>query len=137
MAPALILGLIGVWAGLSLGGALIAAPAKFRAPSLTRPVALEVGRAQFQWVTTVELTLCLAVVAGNIFSFAVSWLWLLIAVSMFAAQRFVLLPNLHSRTDLIIAGQLQRPSRLHSIYAAIEVAKFALLTAISTQIFVS
>ena len=39
-----------VWAGVAIGGSLIATPAKFQAPSLSMTTALEVGRAQFFWV---------------------------------------------------------------------------------------
>ncbi len=47
-----------LWAGTVLGGSLIAAPAKFQAPSLTRAVALDVGRMQFYWLGIAEMALC-------------------------------------------------------------------------------
>ena len=39
-----------IWAGACIGANMIAAPAKFQVADLTRPVALQVGRMQFQWV---------------------------------------------------------------------------------------
>ncbi|KJS39416.1 MAG: hypothetical protein VR74_02205 [Hyphomonas sp. BRH_c22] len=59
LAPVLAL----VWAGVSLGGSLVAAPAKFRAPSLEVMTALEVGRAQFLWVGITEAIICAGIIA--------------------------------------------------------------------------
>ena len=43
-----------LWAGLSLGGNLIAAPAKFQVSDLGLALALQVGRAQFTWLGYAE-----------------------------------------------------------------------------------
>lgn len=52
--------LAGVWAGVVIGGSLVAAPARFQAPSFTPDVALEVRRAQFAWLGVTEVILCVA-----------------------------------------------------------------------------
>ena len=65
-----------VWAGVTIGGSLIAAPAKFGAPSLDLPTALEVGRAQFFWVGIAEGALCAALVGAFVFRPPVARWWL-------------------------------------------------------------
>jgi hypothetical protein len=42
--PMLLAALLLLWAGVLLGVSVLAAPAKFAAPRLTLPVALDVGR---------------------------------------------------------------------------------------------
>jgi len=46
-----------VWAGMVLGVSFLATPVKFLAPSLPRPVALDVGRHTFRTFGWVETTL--------------------------------------------------------------------------------
>lgn len=117
--------LAGVWAGVVLGGSLIAAPAKFQAPSLTREVALEVGRAQFAWLGIAELLLCAALLVA---AFGTSWFrWALGATVVFGLQRLALMPILDARTVRIIAGEPVEPSMLHAVYVAFEVVKLAFL----------
>lgn len=115
----------GVWAGLVIGGSLVAAPAKFQAPSLTREVALDVGRAQFAWLGVTELVLCAALLVAAFGSGP--FRWALGATVVFGLQRLVLMPVLDERTLRIIAGEAVEPSMLHGIYVAFEVVKLALL----------
>ena len=61
-------GLILLWAGLTLGVAFLATPAKFLAPSLSLTVALDVGRQTFHLYNRVEIGLLLGL-AG----FGVIW----------------------------------------------------------------
>lgn len=117
--------LAGIWAGVIVGGSLVAAPAKFQAPSLTREVALEVGRAQFAWLGVTELVLCAALLVAVFGSR--SFRWTLGATIVFGLQRLVLMPVLDERTVRIIAGEAVEPSMLHAVYVAFEVAKLGLL----------
>lgn len=126
----LVPGIALVWAGVSIGGSLIATPAKFQAPSLTMPTALEVGRATFQWLGIAEATLCAALLLALIAPRGVRWWWTLVPVLLFAVQRLAILPVLDERTLRIIAGEGVEPSNLHIVYIAIEALKcLALLTA--------
>ena len=61
------IGLAFVWAGLSLGGNLIAAPAKFQVADLPLPIALQVGRAQFTWLGNAEWVLLVLLVTVSVF----------------------------------------------------------------------
>jgi len=116
-----------IWAGVAIGGSLIATPAKFQAPSLSLPVALEVGRAQFFWVGVGEWILCAAlVVTSLVFRSGHRLLWIA-PVLIFLAQRLLLMPALDARTMDVIAGQAVGDSNLHVIYIGVEVAKIVAL----------
>ncbi|MEM9726319.1 MAG: hypothetical protein AAF909_12790, partial [Pseudomonadota bacterium] len=131
MDGAIVTGIAGVWAGVSLGGALVAAPAKFRAPSLTRPVALEVGRAQFAWVGATEAALAAGLLGAMFLQSAPVWPGALLAIALFAAQRLGVMPFLDARTRQIIAGGGPPPSRLHQMFVLLEIAKFFLLACLA------
>lgn len=116
-----------IWAGASISANMIAAPAKFQVADLTRPVALQVGRAQFLWVGYLEMALAaLALLAFATFNRPVQVL-VFVAVALFIAQRFVVLPQLSDLTDQVISGQGASGSKLHLVFIALEVAKLAAL----------
>lgn len=117
--------LAGVWAGVVVGGSLVAAPAKFQAPGLTREVALEVGRAQFAWLGVTELVLGAALLVAAFGSGRLRWA--LGATAVFGLQRLVLMPILDDRTLRIIAGETVEPSLMHGVYVGFEVVKLGLL----------
>ena len=121
-----------LWAGLLIGVAFIATPAKFRASSLTRPVALDVGRTTFTIWNNIEwivLALFLPLVtftqAGPFQAAAVGALAILLLI-----QSMVLLPALSSRIGTIIAGGRLPPSPDHFIYITIDSLKLFVLAAI-------
>ena len=57
-----------VWAGLAVGVAFVATPAKFLAPSLSLPVALDVGRHTFAVYDRIELALVATLVVLGFWS---------------------------------------------------------------------
>jgi hypothetical protein len=119
-----------IWAGISIGVAFVATPAKFLAPSLTLPVALDVGRQTFHVYNAVEV--CLSVLALG-FSLCSDRRrrWLLnfaMPIAVVAVQALWLIPSLDSRIFVIQAGRLPTPSHLHAEYVILEAAKiFGLL----------
>lgn len=96
----------GVWAGLILGISFIATPAKFLAPSITLPVALDVGRATFRIGFLLEMAFGLVLLTAG--AMAYGWgrttLVVIALLVALAAQRFALLPVLDARADLVMAG---------------------------------
>ena len=120
-----------VWASMLAGVSFLATPAKFLAPSLDLPVALEIGSHTFRVFQWVEfgfslLVLLLALVARR------PWIVLAVAAVLFALvelQMLWLLPALHSRTLMIIAGETPPPSQLHTLYGVVEAVKFLFLLA--------
>jgi len=130
-----LLGQIGLlWAGAVIGGSLIAAPAKFQVEELTMPVALLVGQSQFTWLAIAELILIgLAsvnlVFANNRGEELRRWSSVLlgIAIVIFAVQQLVLMPQLHSRSLRIIAGETVKENWLHLVYVVVECLKVIVL----------
>lgn len=121
------MGIAFLWAGLSLGGSLVAAPAKFQAPSLSLPMALEVGRAQFRWVGVTEAALAVALSVSVFLIVPGAWHWAAVPVTIFAIQWLVLMPPLDARTTQVIAGQAGEGSDLHLFYICFEIAKLLAL----------
>lgn len=118
-----------LWAGMLVGVSFIATPVKFLAPSLTLPVALDVGRHTFGVFSVVEIAGALALLAialvvrheRRVLFFA------LLTSALVALQFFCLLPVLDARVELILQGGTPESSNLHSLYIAVEAAKLALL----------
>ena len=121
---------LGIWAGVSLGGSLVAAPAKFRAPSLEMTTALEVGRAQFLWVGITEAILCIGIIASLLLWPVSYWKWMTAPIALFALQRLAVMPALDTRTLEVISGAPAGETHLHIVYIILEILKFvALITA--------
>ena len=120
-------GLAGIWAGIVIGGSLIAAPAKFQVASLSLPLALEVGQAQFFWVGVGEAMFCASLILSALFLRPILLRFLFFPIIIFAIQRLYLMPMLDARTTEIIAGATVPPSSLHLVYVAMEIIKILLL----------
>jgi hypothetical protein len=118
-----------IWAGVLIGVSFLAAPAKFAAPGLSLPVAMEVGRQEFGALNLVEggfavVTLALAFLVRP--SRAI-WLGLGLAVAIVTLQGLWLLPMLDARAETIIQGQTPPPAPWHMIYVVLEVTKLLAL----------
>lgn len=115
-----------LWAGLSLGVAFLATPAKFLAPSLTLPVALEVGQHTFNVYNHVELALLGVILVMGIWSRrrARWYLSALLPTVIVVVQALWLIPALDLRIAAIQAGHTPLPpSNLHALYVGAEIAK--------------
>ncbi len=122
------------WLGLVLGVSFLATPIKFRAQSLTLPVALDVGRTTFHAFGKLEwvLGLALAVLAITVRSSLdpLDWVLVIGVILIVAIESFVLIPRLDLRVEAIIAGQTPPESKLHLVYVAAEAVKAVALVAI-------
>jgi len=123
-----------VWFGLVLGVSFLATPIKFRAKSLTRPVALDVGRATFhafgklEWVLSVALAVAALRVGSSLQP--VDWFLVVLVVVIVVGQTLWLIPRLDVRVAAIIDGEELPPSHLHSVYAGVEFVKAVALVVI-------
>lgn len=130
----LALAIVVLWIGLLAGVSFLATPAKFLAPSLTLPVALDVGRHTFAIFNEMEWLLAVAVLVVVLLSWPRSGIVIagsVIAALLIALEAAWLLPVLDQRVGLIIAGQQPPASNLHNVYVGIEVAKLLVLVVIS------
>ncbi|GAA3391683.1 hypothetical protein GCM10020369_50550 [Cryptosporangium minutisporangium] len=123
-----------VWFGMVLAISFLEAPLKFRAPGVTLPIGLAIGRLVFRALNVAELVLGAAVLAavGTAAEYdTVATIASLGALGALAGQLAVVRPRLHRRTARVLAGNTDGPrSRPHLEYVALEVVKaIALLVA--------
>lgn len=121
-----------LWAGILLGVSFLATPAKFSAPSLTLPVAVDVGRATFAVLNRVELgcaVLSLGLLAAGVSRAFVVRLASGLAVLGLLLETLWLLPALDERAQVVIDGGTPPASGLHDAYVGIEAAKIVTLLA--------
>lgn len=118
-----------VWFGLTAGISLLEAPVKFTAPTLTHPVALDVGRVVFQALNRVELILLILLLVLTRLSGRSRQLFAAVAglALILIAQTAWLLPELAGRAQSIVSGVEPGPSIAHGAYAGLELLKLVLL----------
>lgn len=118
-----------MWAGLIVGVSFLATLVKFRAPSLTMPVALDVGVHTFTALVRVEWVFVAVTVV-------LWWLarpvWLhfvghLLQLTFFLIEALWLLPLLEVRALIVIAGGTNAPSHAHFVFVALEAIRVILL----------
>ncbi|WP_434442684.1 hypothetical protein [Lentzea sp. E54] len=117
-----------VWLGMVVAIS-IEAPLKFRAPGITLPLGLGIGRLVFRALNASEIVL--ATVTAVTFalaprSLAATILLVVLAVTL-AVQVLVLRPRLEARAAVIIAGETPPGSSTHVVYIALEGLKVLLL----------
>lgn len=116
-----------VWAGMVLGVSFLATPAKFLAPSLPRPAALDVGRYTFHVFGRTEMAF--AALLGLRAAASVRRRLLTLAPGLIVlGQALWLRPRLDARTRQVVEGGVTPPSsNLHLAYVACEATKLAAL----------
>ncbi|MBL3668470.1 hypothetical protein JL475_21230 [Streptomyces sp. M2CJ-2] len=114
-----------VWLGMVLAISFLEAPLKFRAPGVTIPVGLGIGRIVFRALNLVELVLVattlVAVAAGGAGTSVV--LLAVVVAAVPAAQLGVIRPRLNRRSDRVLAGERLSRSHAHWYYVAFEAVK--------------
>lgn len=123
-----------VWSGMVLGVPFLATSAKFLAPSLSLPVALDVGRHTFEIFLGVELALVLVVAALLVVHRPGRLLDILASVpfAIVALDALWLRPALDARVQVILDGGMPEPAHLHSLYIGLEFVKLLALIALGT-----
>jgi hypothetical protein len=126
-----------VWLGMVLALSFLEAPLKFRAPDITVPLGLGIGRLVFRALNAVEIVLLLgigvALSAGPRPSTAVGTtaaVALLLLVQLAAVR-----PALAARTRRVLAGDPHTGSRAHLAYIAVEVLKVGALVVLGLAAF--
>jgi len=118
-----------IWFGMTVGVSMLATPVRFTATTITRPIALDVGRVVFAALNKAEfvaliILLILVRVSGRAREFLAPTLGLALIL---LAQAIWLLPELSARTDQIIAGVEPGASIAHAAYSILELTKLLLL----------
>lgn len=128
-----------LWIGFVGAISFMEAWLKFRAPGLTLPVALEIGRQVFGALNIVEWVFAILILAHIVFdkhrTIQRDLLWVGIPVLMLILQTIWLLPALGVRTDLQIQGGTVGSSYLHFYYVGMEMVKVVFLFIFGFKLF--
>lgn len=118
-----------LWVGMTVGVSMIATPVRFTAETITRPIALDVGRVVFAALNKAELAALVILLIVVRASGQAARLWGLVgALALIViAQSVWLTPELAERTQMIISGVEPPKSYAHAIYSSLELLKIGLL----------
>lgn len=128
-----------LWIGFVCAISFMEAWLKFRAPGITVPLGLGIGRLVFNTLNKVELVFAIVILI-NIFwqtSDILKWQNLAFAVpfALLLIQTFWLLPALDARAELHIQDQFVPPSNLHFYYVGMELVKVVGLSLFGITLF--
>ncbi|MGW5171612.1 hypothetical protein ACWEQU_25090 [Streptomyces nodosus] len=125
-----------LWLGMVLAISFLEAPLKFRAPGVTIPIGLGIGRMVFRALNLVEAVLAAVVVAAVAAGGPPAAVAVLTAVTvaLLAVQLGVVRPRLNRRSDRVLAGEDLPRSRGHVYYVALETAKVIALTVLGISL---
>jgi hypothetical protein len=130
--PAVAVAVTFVWLGMVVAISFLEAPLKFRAPDVTLPIGLGIGRLVFRALNSAEVAFALVIgvtiasrtpPVGVIGAFVV-------AIAVLALQLVAVRPRLNLRSDTVLAGHKGPRSCAHYAYIGFEAIKaIALLVA--------
>jgi len=113
------------------------APLKFRAPNITRELALGIGKLVFRALNRVELVLAavmlICIIATRLSTRNIQLLFGATA-AILIVQTVWLLPSLSARATAVIAGEEVPNSRLHLVFVVCETVKILLLAVVGVML---
>jgi len=116
-----------IWIGFVSAISFMEAWLKFRAPGVTIPLGLEIGRLVFSALNKVEWVLSLSVLANLIFVgkafYSFKNILYFVPALILVLQTFWLLPALDFRAELHILGSKPASTNLHFYYVGMEITK--------------
>lgn len=120
-----------LWIGFVCAISFMEAWLKFRAPGVSLPIGLGIGRLVFNALNKVEWVFAVTILA-HIFLLkspviTTANLMYYIPLMLLIIQTFWVLPALEARAELYIQGQLVPPSNLHFYFVGMETVKVASL----------
>lgn len=128
-----------LWIGFVCAISFMEAWLKFRAPGVTMPIGLGIGRIVFSALNKVEWIFGIAIFIGLLISkkpiFVLEKLAFLVPLLILSFQTMFLLPALDARADLCIQQKPAPASNLHLYYVGAEVIKVASLFIFSIRLF--
>ncbi len=120
-----------VWLGMVLAISFLEAPLKFRAPHVTLPIGLGIGRLVFRALNAVEVMFAIVIAVAIIVSppsVAVTSA-VVVAIVVLVVQIGAVRPRLTRRSDQVLAGLDAPRSRGHLVYVGLELVKSVALIA--------
>ena len=123
--------LIGIWIGMLLGISFLEAPLKFKAPNITLPLGLGIGRIVFAALNKFEQVFSLVLLLWLGYQYKQLDFPIILGmgsvVLLVVIQTYWLLPILDKRAVQIVQGIAVDKSFHHFYYVAIELLKTGLL----------
>lgn len=118
-----------VWFGMTAGVSLLSTTARFAAPLVTRPIALDIGAVTFAMLNKAEFIALIALLVVVRASGRARQWWAIcgILALILVAQSAWLLPELTERGAMIAQGTEPPPSIAHAAYSILELLKLLLL----------
>lgn len=125
-----------IWLGMVLAISFLEAPLKFRAPGVTVPVGLGIGRLVFRALNSVEAVLAAVVLAAVLAGGASAGVLgpAVAVLVLLAVQVGVVRRRLGRRSDRVLAGEELPRSRGHLAYVGLELAKVVLLVVLGVAL---
>lgn len=113
------------WLGMVVAISFIEAPLKFRAPGVTVPVGLGIGRIVFRALNRAEIGLAAVLIGSVLISGDTGPAAIAGAatVAILTTQLVVVRPRLNRRSDRVLAGEKLPRSRGHLWYVGLEALK--------------
>lgn len=128
-----------LWIGFVCAISFMEAWLKFRAPGVTIPLGLGIGRLVFSALNKVEWIFATAIVGNMLFTksrlFSIRNLLFFIPLLLLFAQTVWILPLLDTRAELHIQNQIVPPSNLHFYFVVIEILKVICLALFGFKLF--
>jgi hypothetical protein len=128
------------WLGMVLAISFVETPLRFRAPGITVPLGLGIGRLVFRALAVAELalaaalTVALVIANGTGVVGAATWTLIALLWAVLAVQVGVLRPRLDQRARLVVASESLPRARLHLAYVALDAAKVVLLPVVGVAL---
>lgn len=131
--------LIFIWIGFVGAISFMEAWLKFRAPGITLPLGLGIGKVLFNALSKVEIALAIAIgiviITGKEPVWSKNNLLFVLPLCIVALQKVWLLPALDTRATLAIQGSVLPPSRLHFYFVTCEAVKLLSLATFGISLF--
>jgi hypothetical protein len=118
-----------VWLGMVLAISFLEAPLKFRAPGVTLPIGLGIGRLVFRALNVCEVMLAAVMLVSMVVRPPTTAAGIAagVAVIVLLTQVLAVRPALTRRSEATLAGAEVPRSRAHWIYVGLEIVKVTAL----------
>jgi len=118
-----------VWLGMVTAISFVEAPLKFRAPGVTLPIGLGIGRRVFRALNIAELTLAVVLASAVLAAMPAARIIIsaTVPVVILVVQIVLVRPRLARRSDRVLAGNDAARSDAHYWYVGLEVVKVVAL----------
>ena len=128
-----------VWSGCVVAISFMESWLKFRAPGVTLPIGLSIGKLVFNALNKMEWFFAVVLLIGCVLNKAQidssSLVLFALATWLLIMETFWLLPALDARANIVISGKTVGTSSLHWYFVVAEVIKLGSLLILGFQLF--